>query len=122
MAVHTVVPLPHVPQVIPFPSPEKKITQEQLRRIIALRNQVAALTKDLEAAEDETQTALESGVPVEPGIHVASLKESFRRNIGWREIAERLGDRLYGDGKGYAYCENVLGNTKPSRTVSLVIS
>jgi hypothetical protein len=34
-------------------------------------------------------------------------------------VAERLGDRLYGDGKGEPYCEKMLSSTKPARSVSL---
>ena len=122
MAVHTVEPLPQVPQVVPFPSTQEQITQAQLERIIALRNQAATLAKDLESEEAEVRTALEAGTPVEPGTHVASLKEISRRTISWRDVAVRLAERLYGDGRGHAYAENVLQNTKPSRTILLVVS
>jgi hypothetical protein len=119
--------LPAVPSVIPFPqvipSPEKQIvTQNQLERVIQLRNAVDAFTKHLDKAESEVKTALESGAEVEPGTHVASLKETSRRNISWRDVAVRLAERLYGDGRGNAYAENVLQNTKPSRSVSLLVS
>ncbi len=111
-----------LPQVQPIPFPKRQITQTQLERIISLRNQVSALKADLETAEAEAKTALESGVEVEAGTHVASLKEVFRRNVAWREIVSRLGDRLYGDGKGSAYCARVIASTKPSRSVQLVVS
>ncbi len=111
-----------LPQVQPIPFPNKQITQTQLERIISLRNQVSALKADLEAAEVEAKTALEAGVEVEPGTHVASLKESFRRNVAWRDIVARLGDRLYGDGKGAAYAARVIAGTKPSRSVQIVVS
>ena len=120
MAVHTVVPSPQVPQVVRFPSPQKqkRITQAQLERVIALRNQVKALTKDLESQEAEVKTALEAGTPVESGTRIAELRIGSRRSVAWREIAERL----YGVERDFAYCENVLQNTKPSRIVSLVVS
>ena len=122
MAVHTVVPSPQVPQVVSFPSTQEQITQAQLERIIALRNQAAALKADLESEEAEVKAELEAGVPIESGTHVASLKEGFRRTISWRDVAVRLAERLYGDGRGHAYAENVLQNTKPSNVVSLVVS
>ena len=110
------------PQANQIPFPERQITQTQLEQIISLRNQVAALKADLETAEAEAKTALEAGVEVEPGTHAASLKESFRRNVAWLEIVSRLGDRLYGDGKGAAYCARVIAGTKPSRIVQLFVS
>ena len=42
---------------------------------------------------------------------------SFRRSV-----AVRLAERLYGDGRDHAYAANVLQNSKPSRTVALVVS
>ena len=103
------------PQVNPIPFPKRQITQGQLQRILSLK-------ADLETAEAEARTALEAGAEIEPGTHVASLKESFRRNVAWREIVSRLGDRLYGDGKGAAYCARVIASTRPSRSVQLVVS
>ena len=119
MAIHNLAPLP---QVVPFPSPQEQITQAQLERIIALRNQVADLKSRLETSEAEVKTALEAGTPVEPGVHVCSLKESLRRCIFWRDVAVRLAERLYGEGRGHAYAENVLQNSKPSKIVSLLLS
>jgi hypothetical protein len=49
------------------------------------------------------------------------LKESSRRSVAWRVVAERLGDRLYGNGRGEGYCDRVLQSTHPSRTVTLVV-
>ena len=122
MAVHTVEPLSRIPQVVPFPSHQEQITQAQIERVIQLRNAVAAFKKHLDTAESEVKTALEAGAPVEPGTHVASLKESFRRNVAWRAVVERLAERLFGEGRGHAYAENVLQNTKPERSVKLVVS
>ncbi len=39
-----------------------------------------------------------------------------------RSVAVRLAERLYGDGRGHAYAENVLQNSKPSKVVSLLVS
>ena len=101
--------------------PAVEIPQAKLEFIILLRNERERLKEQLEEAEAEVRAALEAHAPVEPGVHSANLKESFRRNVAWREVAERLGDRLYGDGKGDGYCEKVLAGTKPARTVSLQI-
>ena len=108
-------------RTVSFPSQQEQISQAQLTGIIGLRNTIAALKASLETAEAEVRTSLESGAEVESGVHVASLKETLRRNVAWREICERLAARLY-NGKGAAYCENVLQNTHPSKTVTLVVS
>lgn len=114
-----------VPQhsaVVSFPqaAPEQ-VTQCEIAVLLSMRNRAWQLAEQIEAAEKSVRTRLESGASVEAGEHTASLKESFRRNVAWREVSERLAERLYGEGRGEAYCENVLQNTKPSRTVSLVV-
>ena len=111
------------PKVVPLPIEARpQIHQFQLERIIALRNQVAGLAVSIETAEAEVKAALESGATVEPGTHVVSLKEIFRRCISWRDVAVRLAERLYGEGRGHAYAENVLQNSKASKVVSLIVS
>ena len=107
--------------VVPFPAPQT-ITQLELTALLSLRGRLAQLETQVEAAEQSIKTRLESGCAIEAGDHAASLKESLRRNVAWREIAERLGDRLFGNGKGEPYCEKVLSSTKPTRTVSLKIT
>jgi hypothetical protein len=107
--------------VVPFPTPQT-ITQLELTALLSLRGRLAQLETQVEAAERSIKTRLESGCAIEAGDHAASLKESLRRNVAWREIAERLGDRLFGNGKGEPYCEKVLSSTKPTRTVSLKIT
>jgi len=105
-----------------FPHQREQISQQQLTGIIGLRNTITALKASLETAEAEVRAALESGAEIESGVHVASLKENFRRTPAWREIVVRLGNRLYGDGQGEPYCARVLASTKPTRTVSLTVS
>ena len=112
--------------VIPFVSQSASIipnpiTQFELAAILSLRNRARQLVEQVEDAEASLRGRLESGATVEAGEHSASLRESLRRNVSWRNVAERLGDRLYGEDRGQAYCENVLRNTKPTRTVSLTI-
>ena len=117
-SIRQAVPLP---QVVPFPE-KPQITQVQLVRVISIRNMIESLKGDLEVVETQVKAGLEAGVPVEPGTHIARLKECFRRSVAWREIAERLAERLYGEGRGSAYAANVLQNTKPDRSVNLVVS
>lgn len=105
--------------VIALPAPE--ITQVELTALLSLRNRARQLAEQVEAAESSVRERLEAGATVEAGEHTASLKESFRRSVAWREVAERLGDRLYGDCKGEGYCAKVLASTKPTRTVTLQI-
>ena len=111
-----------VPQVVSFPIPQAEpITQFELGMVLSLRNRARQLEAQIADAEKTIRTRLEAGISVEAGEHTANLKESFRRNVAWREVSERLAERLYGEGRGEAYSENVLQNTKPSRTVSLTI-
>jgi len=108
----TVVSFPAVPSV-------EQITQKELNALLDSRSLLAQLEKQVREQEAAIRQHLEAGASVESGPRVAELKEAFRRNIAWREVAERLGDRLYGDGKGEAYCNKVLQSTKPTRTLNL---
>lgn len=110
-----------LPQVVPFPAVPATITQSEIALLLSLRNRARQLEAQITEAEKSVCERLEAGVSVESGEHTASLKESFRRNVAWREVTERLAERLYGEGRGEAYAENVLQNTKPSRSVSLVL-
>jgi len=100
--------------IAPFPRP---ITQAELEEVILLRRKM----ETLEGLEADLKQRLTAGATVEDGIHIARLKHGSRRNVAWREIAERLGDKLFGNGKGEPYCEKVLNSTKPTSTVSLVV-
>jgi hypothetical protein len=116
MATQKVTPIAVAPQ----PSPRvESVTQDSLAEIISLRQQIETLEKQLGEVQADVQSALAAGAAVEEGTHIADLKEAFRRNVAWREVAERLGDRLYGEGQGEGYCQRVLAATKPARTVSL---
>lgn len=106
--------------VVPFPAQET-VTQLELVTLLSLKGRLHQLTSQVEAAEQSIKTRLEKGCAVEEGDHTTTLKENFRRNVAWREVCERLGDRLFGNGKGEPYCEKVLKSTKPTRTVSLQI-
>jgi hypothetical protein len=62
---------------------------------------------------------LEHGASVEEGDHTAALSTSYRRNVSWKDVAERLADRFKLDGK--AFCVRVLAGTRPTPAVSLDI-
>ena len=109
-----------VPQVVPFPQsvPAKEpITQLELEMLISLRNRVAQLQAQLDTEEETLKARIASGATVEPGVHVAELKDNFRRNVSWKAVVIRLAERLKLDGE--AYCARVLAATKPTKTVSL---
>jgi hypothetical protein len=106
--------------VLSFPVPAvEPITQLELGALLSLRNRVRQLEQQIADAEASIQTRLEMNAAVETGEHTAELKESSRRSVAWRVVAERLGDRLFGSGKGDGYCERVLRSTRPTRTVNL---
>lgn len=104
--------------VVPFPPPQT-ITQLELAALLSLRGRLHQIEKQVEAAEQSIQTRLEKGAMLEPGDHVAGLKENFRRNVSWKEVVVRLAERLRMNGE--AYCARVLSSTKPTSSVSLVI-
>lgn len=104
--------------IVPFPAP-KPITQIELTLLLSLRGRLHQLEEQIEQAELSIKTRLETGAFLEPGDHSAELKESFRRNVSWKDIVVRLAERLRMDGE--AYCAKVLASTKPSRSVSLDI-
>ena len=120
------------PKITPFPSPAQvpepphrppqEITQGDMSYILATRLEIDRLKANLAEAEKSLRSRLEAGASVQYGAFRAWLKEHFRRAVAWREVTERLAERLYGNGRGSAYCENVLQNTKPTRTVSLHIA
>ena len=109
-----------IPFVVPAQVfPTEPITQLELEMLISLRNRVAQLQAQLDADEESLKARIASGATVEPGVHVAELKESSRRNVAWKAVVIRLATRLKLDGQ--AYCDRVLAATKPTKTVSLDI-
>ncbi len=126
MATHSVlhgVNTPSITNVIPIKSPSfpQTITQLEINLILELRRRADQLQQQVDEAERSVRARLEAGTGVEPGQHTALLKENLRRNVAWREVSERLADRLYGRDAGRGYCDRVLHSTKPTRTVSLAI-
>ena len=122
MATSKVIPLIPRTQAQPLPKPPQEITQSDLSYILATRLEIDRLKTNLAEAEKSVRSRLEAGASVQYGAFRAWLKEHFRRAVAWREVAGRLAERLYGNGRGSAYCENVLQNTKPTRTVSLHVA
>ncbi|HSY31865.1 MAG TPA: hypothetical protein VLA42_07740 [Verrucomicrobiae bacterium] len=126
MATHSVlhrVNSPGFTNVVPIKSASvsQTITQLEIGLILELRRRAEQLQQQVDEAEQSVRARLEAGAGVEPGQQSASLKENLRRNVAWREVSERLADRLYGRDAGRGYCERVLHSTKPTRTVSLAI-
>ncbi len=122
MATSKVIPLIPRTQAQPLPKPPQEITQGDLSYILATRLEIQRLKANLTEAEESLKFRLGAGARVESGVFRAWLKEHFRRAVAWREVSERLAERLYGNGRGFAYCENTLKNTKPTRTVTLHVA
>ncbi len=122
MATSKITPFPTSQQVQPLPKPPQEVTQGDLSYILATRMEVDRLKGLLAEAEQSVKSRLEAGAAIEHGVYRTWLKEHLRRAVAWREVADRLAERLYGNGRGSAYCENVLQNTKPTRTVSLHVA
>jgi hypothetical protein len=112
-----VIAFPVDSQVLPV---VEKISRSQLSEYVEARNVLARLQERVDEMEESLKTRLEAGADIQPGVHVASLKENLRRNVAWKDVTMRLAERLNYDPE--AYCSNVLVHTKPSRTVSLVFS
>jgi hypothetical protein len=122
----TLQTVPHVAQqsqpavVIPFSKPAPAaISQVDLEEAILFKRLAREAQEKLEAKEAELRGKLEAGAAIEEGVHTARLKESFRKNVSWKDVVIRLAERLKLGGE--SYCEKVLASTKPSRTVSLVV-
>jgi hypothetical protein len=100
-----------------FSQRTEPITQLELELFLSLRNRLQQLEAQVDAQETTLKSRLEAGATVDRGVHVASLKESFRRNVSWKSCTEKLARRL----KLAGYCERVLAATRPSRSVSLEV-
>ena len=118
-ATQNIVRFPTSQQEQPIPQTPQEVTQGDLSYILATRLEVERLKTTLAEAEASVKARLEAGAAVEHGVYHTWLKEHFRSSVSWREVAERLANRLYGDGRGFGYCENVLSSTKSNRTLSL---
>jgi hypothetical protein len=110
--------IPFVVPTQPVPAVES-ISQLELEFFLSLRNRLRQVEEQVEAAEADLKARLEAGANVVPGVHVAELKENFRRSVSWKDVVVRLAERLKLNGE--AYCAKVLAATKPTRTVSLVV-
>jgi len=115
MATAQVTPFIVPPQVVPAPA---VISQTELSLLLSLRGRLHQLESRVETAEQSIKERLEHGASVEPGDHVAKLETSYRRNVSWKGVAERLADRF----KLYGYVARVLAATRPTPVVSLEIN
>lgn len=107
------------PFAVPAQSPQisrqpESVTQEQLARIITLRQQIKSLESQLEEAQVGVRAALEARTEVEPGLFRAYLKTTERRNVSWKQVCERE--------LGEAYCVRVLAATKSDKFTNLVVT
>lgn len=109
--------------VISFPAVQipQTVTQSELELLLSLRNRAARLEAEIDSAETSVLVRLRMGAGVEDGQHSASIKESSRRSVSWRDVAERLAIRAFGQHKGELYCPRVLAAAKPSQSYSLEI-
>jgi hypothetical protein len=110
--------------VIPFPAVQapQAVTQCEIELLLALRSRAAQLETQIESAEALILARLQTGASVEDGQHSASIKESSRRSVSWREVSARLAIRAFGKKQGELYCGRVLASTKPSTSFSLELS
>ncbi|MGC1107107.1 MAG: hypothetical protein WA876_11260 [Candidatus Acidiferrales bacterium] len=112
-------------KIISFVSPPQvlteaeTVTQAELDELIEFRNLRAQLETRITGIEDSLKTRLETGAAVESGVHVASLKNSSRRNVAWKDVVLRLAERLGYEPEGYV--SNILAHTMPTCTVSLEV-
>jgi hypothetical protein len=108
---------------VEFPQSAEKIqqtiTQAELCEFIEFQNLRVQLEERIKTLSLGLRTRIESGATVESGVHVATLKESSRRNVGWKDVVIRLAGRLGLDGE--TYCSNVLAHTKPTRTLTVEV-
>jgi hypothetical protein len=109
------IPFVVPPQVGPEIEP---ISQQELTLLLSLRGRLHQLNSQVESAEASIQYRLERGASVEEGDHTAALKTSYRRNVSWKSVAERLSIRF----KLHGYVDRVLAATKPTPITSLEIN
>ncbi len=109
------IPFVVPPQVVAAP---EVISQTELTLLLSLRGRLSQLESEVETAEQSIKQRLEQGSSVEPGDHIATLETSYRRNVSWKSVAERLANRF----KLYGYVARVLAATRPTPVVSLEIN
>ena len=119
MATQTVAQHPHVVQFPQSESAVEIIPQTELALLLSLRGRLHQLEQEIATEEESLKNRLRAGAVIEPGDHVAELKEGSRRSVAWKDVCIRLADRLKIDGE--MYCARVLAATKPTKTVSLEI-
>jgi hypothetical protein len=104
------------PQVV---SAVEVISQTELALLLSLQGRLSQLETQVETAEQSIKQRLELGASVEPGDHIATVETSYRRNVSWKNVTERLAYRFKLNGS--AYVARVLAATRPTPAVSLFI-
>src|SRR5487761_52919 len=94
-------------KAIPFVVPAQpsliveSISQAELTLLLSLRGRLHQLESQCESAEQSIKERLEQGASVEPGDHMAQLTTSYRRNVSWKSVAERLAYRFNLNGEAF---------------------
>lgn len=64
--------------ILAFPATQAAVSQSDLERLLALRAQAKGIENDAAAIESQVRQAIEAGARIEPGLHVAFLREVHR--------------------------------------------
>ncbi|MHB8539816.1 MAG: hypothetical protein ACYDCD_02590 [Candidatus Acidiferrales bacterium] len=121
MASLTVTTTSAKSNVVAMPSPVLEIPQSELESIIWIERRITNMQVELDQKRDNVKAMLQSGVRVAEGEHTASLKDTGRRTVAWREKAEELADRIFGTGRGAGWADNVMKHTAKSESWKVVV-
>lgn len=77
---------------IPFPAAPPRVLQSDLERLLALRAQAKGIENDAAAIESRVRQAIEAGARIEPGLHVAFLRDVHRdgHEVGSRDFRQLI--------------------------------
>lgn len=99
--------------------PSVEISQHEIAELIEAQNTLGKLQLRVNSLEDSILARLQAGAVVEGGLHCAEVKKNSRRSPAWKDITQRLAQRLGFDPD--AYVSNVISHTKPSISYSLEV-
>lgn len=98
---------------MPAGSTIRTVSQLELESIARMKRDIELAEVAVKDAEARVMGALQSGAMIEPGVRVAEIKLSERRNVSWKDVVIRL--------KGDGYVSQVLSHTKPDVSTRLVV-
>ncbi len=90
-----------------------KITQRNLANILKKRKQIAEVTEQLKAMEEQLTGDLKSGATVQSGLLTARIRAWERRTVAWKQVLIRE--------KGEEFADRVFNATKPDKFETLVV-